>query len=125
MIYLVYKKNKISEPNPVLGVQDCPWTTFQNLVPTLAIIQLSMNDIPGCNLSHYEASSAATKSFIILFFVIYAVVLPKTCKHTLRCTIGEVEIGKSFSSHKETLYLSPYQKKLNLEISCLHWTGRV
>ena len=59
------QKKKIS--SPVLGVQYYPWTTFQNLVPTLPIIQLSMNNIPGSNLSHYEASSGATKGFIILF----------------------------------------------------------
>ena len=39
-----------------------------------------------------KGSSGATKHFILLFFPTYAVVLLKSCKHTLRRKIGEVTL---------------------------------
>ena len=50
----------------------------ETLVPTLPTMQLRLD----------AASSGATKKALDYFFT-YAVVLSKTCEHTITCKIGE------------------------------------
>ena len=54
-----------------------------------------ISDITEGILSDYmqHASSGATKGFLLLFFFFtYAVLLPKTYKHTVMCKMGGITL---------------------------------
>ena len=67
------------------------WTAFQNRMPTLPTMQLSQEvewHLTGGKLSDYMQLPLEPQKAHYYFFT-YAVVLPKTCKHTpVMCKIG-------------------------------------